>query len=48
MSDNYWVDKTTDGKDDIQKFVSLEEQDWNEIKDGLPFFKKIKKIENGN
>jgi riboflavin synthase alpha subunit len=45
-SENYWVDNTTDGKEDLQKFVSLEEQDWNEIKEGLPFFKKIKK--NGN
>jgi len=35
-----WIDHTTDGVQDIQKFVSLEEQDWDEIKSGLPWFKK--------
>lgn len=43
LSKNRWIDTTTDGTEDVQKFVSLEEQDWSEIKEGLPFFQKIKK-----
>jgi len=42
LSDKQWIDKTTDGKEDVQKFVSLEEQDWSEIKDGLPYFARKK------
>jgi hypothetical protein len=43
LSKKRWIDTTTDGNEDVQKFVSLEEQDWDEIKEGLPFFQKIKK-----
>ena len=39
-SKHKWTDKTTDGTDDLQKFVSLDEQDWSEICNGLPFFQK--------
>jgi len=40
LSKKIWIDKTTNGKEDVQKFVSLEEQDWEEIKEGLPIFQK--------
>jgi hypothetical protein len=35
-SNQIFIDKTTDGKEDPQKFVTMEEQDWDEIKTGLP------------
>lgn len=35
-----WIDKST-GKEDPQKFVSLEEQDWDEIKEGVPRYRKM-------
>jgi len=40
LSQKQWIDKTTDGKEDVQKFVSLEEQEWSEIKGGLPWKKR--------
>lgn len=40
LSKKQWIDRTTNGKPDVQKFVSLEEQDWSEIVAGLPELKK--------
>lgn len=48
LSKKQWIDRTTDGRNDVQKFVSLEVQEWDEIKNGLPELKKKDDNKTGN